>query len=118
MNSHDETITSDPAPTGEVFTSLAPDGSNPKRRSRSNIAKLPIILIRVYTRAVVSLSSTAGCGLKAFAEFELGKCPGLWQKQATQCSREQTHFDRNQPERSISFGSVARGSFSFLAEPF
>src|SRR5437773_2060365 len=44
MNSHDENNSSDAATTGEVSTSLAPDGSNPKRRSRSNIAKLPKVL--------------------------------------------------------------------------
>src|SRR6266702_1043491 len=43
MNSHDQTNTSDPA-AGEVSTSLAPDGSKPKRRSRSNIAQLPKVL--------------------------------------------------------------------------
>ncbi len=43
MNSQ-ETNTSDAAPTGEVSTSLAPDGSNPKRRSRSNIAKSPKVV--------------------------------------------------------------------------
>src|SRR5437773_11816589 len=44
MNSHDENNSSDAATTGEVSTSLAPDGSKPKRRSRSNIAQLPKVL--------------------------------------------------------------------------
>jgi len=44
MNAHDETISSEPAAPGEVSTPVAPDGSEPKRRSRSNIAKLPKVL--------------------------------------------------------------------------
>jgi hypothetical protein len=39
MNSQEETIARDPAPTGEVSTSIVPDGSKPKR-PRSKIARL------------------------------------------------------------------------------
>src|SRR5437588_9553699 len=44
MNSQPEMNTAEPAPAGPDSTPLAQDGSEPKRRSRSNIAQLPKVL--------------------------------------------------------------------------